>query len=87
MFNDQVKKLRDQVVNISGYSQQKSNNPKSFGKKSRNFDESLQTGVPDTLSMVSAAALWLSVPSSTQNYQLLCNFTLKSSEMYLKKNN
>jgi len=44
--------LRDQVVDITGYSQQKSNNPKSFGKKSRNFDESLQTGVPDTTSMV-----------------------------------
>ena len=24
--------LKDQVVNITGYSQQKSNNPKSFGK-------------------------------------------------------
>jgi len=64
--------LKDQVVNITGYSQQKSNNPKSFGKKSRNFDESLQTGVPDTLSMASTAALWLTL--------LACRATLKTTK-------
>ena len=81
MFINQIQMLKNQVIKIAGYSQQKLNHPKSFGKKkSRSFDKSFQTGVlNNTLSMVSAAALWRSVSRKIQNYQVLCSFTLKSS--------